>query len=154
VERTLPLTPEVILVVEDDPADQKLIKASLKGLRVPSDVRTAASAEEALSLLRSFRDQSGQAGKPDLILLDLNMPGMGGKEFLKQIKADDSLRQIPVVIVTTSSSERDIVDGYALQAAGYVHKPATLDEFKQVMNDIQDYWFLLCRLPKKEHSPL
>ncbi len=154
MERTLPVAPVMILVVEDDPADQKLIKASLKGLRVANDLRVAGSAEEALELLRSFHTSDGQPGKPDLILLDLNMPGMGGKEFLKQIKADETLRQIPVVIVTTSSSERDIVDGYALQAAGYVHKPATLEEFKQVMSEIQEYWFLLCRLPRKEYSPL
>jgi CheY-like chemotaxis protein len=105
-----------------------------------------------VEMLRRSTERTG--GKPDLILLDLNMPGMGGKEFLKQVKADETLRQIPVVIVTTSSSERDIVDGYALQAAGYVLKPATLDELKEVMTDIQDYWFLLCRLPRKEHSPL
>jgi len=85
-----------------------------------------------------------------LILLDLNMPGMGGKEFLKQIKADEVLKQIPVVILTTSNAERDIMDSYKLQAAGYVHKPVSLDEFKQVMGEIEDYWFMLCKLPSKE----
>ena len=78
------------------------------------------------------------------------MPGMGGKEFLKQIKADVNLKRIPVVIVTTSNSEKDIIDSYNLQAAGYVHKPATLDEFKRIMAEIGDYWFLLCKLPHQE----
>jgi len=79
------------------------------------------------------------------------MPGMGGKEFLKQIKADESLKRVPVVILTTSNAERDIIDSYRLQAAGYVHKPVTLDEFKQVIVDIGDYWFMLCKLPNKEY---
>jgi CheY-like chemotaxis protein len=144
--------PLAILLVEDDPADQKLIRASLKSQRIASDLHVAASAEEGLTFLQSCRETSGRTAWPDLILLDLNMPGMGGKEFLRQIKADEVLKQIPVVIVTTSNSERDMVDGYRLQAAGYVHKPSSLDELKQVIGEIQDYWFVLCKLPRKEQS--
>jgi CheY-like chemotaxis protein len=79
------------------------------------------------------------------------MPGMGGKEFLKNIKADKELKDIPVVILTTSNAEKDITDSYMLQAAGYVHKPATLEQFRKVIQDIKDYWFLLCKLPKREN---
>jgi CheY-like chemotaxis protein len=139
--------PLTILLVEDDPADQKLIKTSLRNQRIANDLQVANSAEEALSFLHSRQDDSGGVVRPNLILLDLNMPGMGGKEFLKQIKGDESLKDIPVVILTTSNSDRDIVDSYRLQAAGYVHKPVSLDEFKQVMSEIEDYWFVLCRLP-------
>jgi CheY-like chemotaxis protein len=147
VNRVAPL---IILLVEDDPADQKLIKTSLKNQRVANELCIANSAEEALDFLHYRGEYNDGTTQPDLILLDLNMPGMGGKEFLKQIKADEDLKQIPVVIVTTSKSERDIIDSYKLQAAGYVHKPATLDEFKQIMGEIEDYWFVLCKLPLKD----
>ena len=147
MNRTAPVT---ILLVEDDPADQKLVKMALKSQEVANDLYAVNNAEEALDFLYSRGEYSSQTTPPNLILLDLNMPGMGGKEFLKQIKADDELKRIPVVIVTTSNSEKDISDGYNLQAAGYVHKPATLDEFKRIMSEIGDYWFLLCKLPQQE----
>jgi CheY-like chemotaxis protein len=77
------------------------------------------------------------------------MPGMGGKEFLRRIKEDERLKQIPVVILTTSEAEKDIIDSYKLQASGYVHKPVTLEEFKGAMKKLKEYWFLLCkRVPK------
>ena len=79
------------------------------------------------------------------------MPGMGGKEFLRRIKSDEGLKGIPVVVLTTSNAESDIVDSYRLQAAGYVHKPVNLDGFKQVMAEIEDYWCVLCKLPGKEY---
>ena len=145
------LAPLTILLVEDDLADQKLIRTSLRNQRIANDLQVANSAEEALTFLRSCCEDRNGTTRPDLILLDLNMPGMGGKEFLKQIKGDESIKEIPVVILTTSNSESDIVDSYRLQAAGYVHKPVTLDGFKQVMGEIKGYWFVLCRLPHKEY---
>ena len=147
VNRIAPLT---ILLVEDDVADQKLIKASLKNQKIANELYVANSAEEALDFLYCRGAYSSGTTPPALILLDLNMPGMGGKEFLKQIKSDEGIKQIPVVILTTSNAERDIIDSYRLQAAGYVHKPVTLDEFKQVMAEIEDYWFILCKLPPEE----
>ncbi len=107
--------------------------------------------EEALDFLYSGEDTNDGNPHPDLILLDLNMPGMGGKEFLKQIKADESLKQIPVVILTTSNAELDIMDSYRLQAAGYIHKPVTLDGFRRVAEEIENYWFTLCKLPDREY---
>jgi CheY-like chemotaxis protein len=77
------------------------------------------------------------------------MPGMGGKEFLRQVKEEERLKQIPVVILTTSEAEKDIIDSYKLQASGYVHKPVTLEEFKEGMKKLKEYWFVLCkRVPK------
>lgn len=150
IRRVNSAAPLTILLVEDDLADQKLIKTSLRNQKIANDLRVASSAEEALAFLRSSQDAGGGIARPNLILLDLNMPGMGGKEFLKQIKGDEGLKEIPVVILTTSNSERDIIDSYRLQAAGYVHKPVSLEEFRQVMGEIEDYWFVLCRLPHKE----
>ena len=144
------VTPTTILPVEDDQGDQKLIRTSLKNQGIASELHISNSAEEALDFLCSGEDANGRNPHPDLILLDLNMPGMGGKEFLKHIKADEGLKHIPVVILTTSNAERDILDSYRLQAAGYVHKPVMLDEFKQVMGEIEGYWFVLCKLPNKE----
>jgi len=82
---------------------------------------------------------------PDLILLDLNMPGLEGKELLKVVKTDPELDIIPVVILTTSDSERDIIDSFKLQAAGYVKKPVTLEDFQQVVTDLTNYWFVICK---------
>jgi CheY-like chemotaxis protein len=147
VNRVAPLT---ILLVEDDPADQKLLKASMRNQKIANDLHIADSAEEALIFLNSCGENGDESAKPELILLDLNMPGIGGKEFLKQVKASEGLKHIPVVILTTSNSEKDIIDSYRLQAAGYVHKPVSLDEFKQVMGEIEDYWFVMCKLPPKE----
>ena len=143
--------PTTILLVEDDQGDQKLIKTSLKSQGIASGLHISNSAEEALDFLYSGEDANGGNPHPDLILLDLNMPGMGGKEFLKQIKADESLKQIPVVILTTSNAEPDIIDSYRLQAAGYIHKPVTLGAFKQAVDEIGKYWFALCKLPAREY---
>ena len=82
---------------------------------------------------------------PDLILLDLNMPGMGGKELLKRIKADSRLDTIPVVILTTSDSDQDIIETYKLHASGYIKKPVTLQGFQEVFAQLEGYWFTICR---------
>lgn len=144
------LTPLVILLVEDDPADQKLIKISLRNEKIANDLYTVQTGEEGLDFLYHRGKYSAGTPQPDLILLDLNMPGMGGKEFLRRIKEDESVKQIPVVILTTSDAERDIIDSYKLQASGYVHKPVTLGEFKEGMKKLEEYWFVLCkRIPKE-----
>ena len=136
------------MLVEDDLADQKLIKASLRNQRIANDLRIVNSGEEALDFLYHRGNYAKDTSRPELILLDLNMPGMGGKEFLKRIKDDENLKQLPVVMLTTSDSEMDILDSYKLQASGYVSKPVTLDEFKKVVERIEEYWFVLYkRLP-------
>jgi len=144
------LTPLVILLVEDDLADQKLIKISLRNEKIANELYTVQTGEEGMDFLYHRGKYSAGTPQPDLILLDLNMPGMGGKEFLRRIKEDESVKQIPVVILTTSDAERDIIDSYKLQASGYVHKPVTLGEFKEGMKKLEEYWFVLCkRIPKE-----
>jgi CheY-like chemotaxis protein len=138
--------------VEDDPADQKLIKISLRNEKIANDLYTVQSGEEGIDFLYRRGNYSEETPQPDLILLDLNMPGMGGKEFLRRIKEDEMLKQIPVVILTTSEAEKDIIDSYKLQASGYVHKPVTLEEFKGAMKKLKEYWFLLCKLVPKQHQ--
>jgi len=145
------LAPLVILLVEDDLADQKLIKTSLRNEKLANELYIVQTGEEGMEFLYHRGNYSNGTPQPDLILLDLNMPGMGGKEFLRQIKQDEKVKQIPVVILTTSDAERDIIDSYKLQASGYVHKPVTLEEFKEGMKKLKEYWFVLCkRIPKED----
>jgi len=146
------LAPLVILLVEDDLGDQKLIKISLRNEKIANTPYTVQSGEEGMDFLHHRGQYSDGTPQPDLILLDLNMPGMGGKEFLRRIKEDEELKQIPVVILTTSEAEKDILDSYKLQASGYVHKPVTLEEFKVAMKKLKEYWFVLCKLVPKEHQ--
>ena len=144
------IKPAIILLVEDDPGDQKLINVSLKDQKIGTEVYTADSGEEAMDFLYQRGKYSDCAPQPDLILLDLNMPGMGGKEFLRRIKEDEKMKSIPVIILTSSDSDDDILDTYNLHASGYVKKPVKLEDFKRVMKQINEYWFVICRLPPRE----
>ena len=144
------IKPANILLVEDDPGDQKLITVSLKNQKLGNKVYTADSGEEAMDFLYLRDKYSDCAPQPDLILLDLNMPGMGGKEFLRRIKGDEKMKTIPVIILTSSDSDEDILDTYNLHASGYVKKPVKLEDFKRVMKQINEYWFVICRLPPRE----
>lgn len=134
-----------ILLVEDDLGDQKLIRNSFKNNRIATSLRTCSSGEEALEYLQKNATGGDDCWLPDLILLDLNMPGMGGKEFLRKIKEDESLSSIPVVVLTTSDSDKDVLESYQLQAAGYVKKPVDLPEFQKVVSELSDYWFVICK---------
>lgn len=142
--------PIEIMLVEDDPGDQKLIKQSLLKQRIRNEIHITGTAEEALEFLAKAKDGIDNFPMPDLILLDLNMPGIGGKEFLKRIKEDDKLDTIPVVILTTSDSDQDILDSYKLHASGYIKKPVSLDGFKEIFHNLQEYWFVICKIVPKE----
>jgi CheY-like chemotaxis protein len=144
------IRPVTILLVEDDPGDQKLITVSLKNQKIGNVVYIAGSGEEAMDFLYRRGKYNHESSRPDLILLDLNMPGMGGKEFLRQIKEDEKMRMIPVVILTSSDSDEDILDTYNLHASGYVKKPVKLEDFKRVVKEIKEYWFVICSLPPRE----
>ena len=144
------MRPATILLVEDDPGDQKLIMVSLRNQKLATGVHIAGSGEEAMEFLYQRGKYSHGTSRPDLILLDLNMPGMGGKEFLRQIKGDEKMKSIPVIILTSSDSDDDIIDTYNLHASGYVKKPVKLEDFKRVMKQINEYWFVICRLPPRE----
>lgn len=132
-----------VLLVEDDPGDQKLVKTAIacQGCDFGLGLTIVSSGEAAVEYLAKTKEQPQQFPRPNLILLDLNMPGMGGKGFLKKIKADDDFCSIPVVVVTTSDSETDIKECYALHAAGYIQKSAMPDEFSQVLEKLTRYWF-------------
>jgi len=139
------LKPIRIMLVEDDPGDQKLIRQSILRQRLANDVCVMESAEEALEYLQGVKAGEADHHAPELILLDLNMPGMGGKEFLRHVKEDERFATIPVVILTTSDSDQDILDSYKLHASGYVKKPVELQAFQEVMATLEDYWFMICR---------
>lgn len=134
-----------IMLVEDDPGDQKLIKRSIERQRLANDLVVVETGEEALAHLEDCKTGKADHAFPELILLDLNMPGMGGKEFLRRMKEDHELDTIPVVILTTSDAEQDVLDSYKLHAAGYIKKPVDLGEFQRVISTLEDYWFLVCR---------
>ncbi len=139
----------VILLVEDDPGDQKLIKYALGVQQLQSNLKIVSTGEDALAYLEGCKKQESENPWPDLILLDLNMPGMGGKEFLRCIKADERLKDVPVVIVSTSDAENDIEDSYKLCAAGYVQKSASPDELRRVIQKLTKYWFATSSLVKR-----
>lgn len=139
-----------ILLVEDDPADQKLTRISLENNKVANKLHIVSSGEEALDFLYHRGPFEQGAPRPDLILLDLNMPGIGGQEVLKLIKEDEDLRTIPVIILTTSDAEEDIVRSYKMHANGYIKKPVDIVGFQQVVQSIQSFWFVVAKLPPKE----
>ncbi|RLG12541.1 MAG: response regulator [Candidatus Nanohalarchaeota archaeon] len=146
----LKMQPANILLVEDDLGDQKLVKFSIESQRIANKLHITNNAEEAMEFLTKKGKYKKETSMPDIILLDLNMPGMGGKEFLKRIKSDNNLKNIPVIILTTSDSEEDIIDTYNLHASGYIKKPVDIDEFAKTMEKLGDYWFMICKLPPKQ----
>jgi CheY-like chemotaxis protein len=141
-----PIKQVTILLVEDDPGDQKLTKKAISDAKIVNDVMVADSGESAFEYLSHCKNGDNGYPRPDLILLDLNMPGMGGKEFLHRIKIDDDFGMIPVVILTTSDLDNDIRESYKLHASGYIKKPVTLQGFQKIMLEFQEYWFSICKL--------
>jgi CheY-like chemotaxis protein len=136
-----------VLLVEDEVADADLVRMAFDEGRLLAELHHVVDGVEAFAFLRRETDACADAPRPDLILLDINLPRMNGREFLQQIKQDPDLRSIPVVILTTSDVERDIFAGYDLGAAGYVVKPIDLDQFIKTIQGISDYWVTVVRLP-------
>lgn len=143
-------SPFDILLVEDEPADANLVRAALREGKVFCNLHHVLDGVEALEFLRRQNEAYRAAPQPDMILLDLNMPRMNGREFLAAIKADATLQGIPVVVLTTSDVERDVVASYKLGAAGYITKPVDMEQFIDAIRQIGDYWFTLARLPRKD----
>lgn len=137
-----------LLIVEDEPGDARLMQLAIVRNGFATEMSSAADGREAMRCLRREGARWAGAVHPDLILLDLKMPGQGGLEFLAAIKQDEALRAIPVVVVTTSLLEADVRRAYELGAAGYVQKPADLREFIATVRILGDYWFKLVRLPQ------
>ncbi len=140
----------VVLLVEDDPGDQKLMRYALSQQELRSRLEIVGTGEEALDYLESSVQQDSDVRRPHLILLDLNMPGMGGKEFLRRMKQDPRFSGIPVVIVSTSDATSDIQDSYKMKAAGYIQKCPSPEELRRVVQKLVHYWFATSTLVKNE----
>lgn len=136
-----------ILLVEDNPGDVRLTIEALREGKVRNNLSVATDGVEALEFLRR-RGHFANAPRPDLILLDLNLPKKDGREVLAEIKADPDLKTIPVVVLTTSKAEEDVVRSYHLHANCYVTKPVDLDQFISVVRAIEDFWLTVVALPK------
>ena len=135
-----------ILLVEDNPGDVRLTREALKEGKVLNTMQVVGDGIEALAFLR-HEGPYAKSPHPDIILLDLNLPRMDGRELLAEIKSDHSLRRIPVVILTTSKAEEDIIKSYDLHANCYITKPVDLDQFINVVKSVEEFWFTIVRLP-------
>jgi two-component system, chemotaxis family, response regulator Rcp1 len=135
-----------ILLVEDNPGDVRLTRESLYDAKVNNNLIVARDGMEAMDCLRR-EGKYAQAARPDLILLDLNLPRMNGFEVLDAIKEDPDLKRIPVVVLTTSQAEQDIIQSYNLYANAYVTKPVDLEQFIKVIKSIEGFWLEIVKLP-------
>jgi len=140
--------PIEVLLVEDDRGDVELMLEVMKQTKIRVRLNTVEDGEMAMAYLRKEGDYA-DATTPDLILLDLNMPRKDGREVLREIKADEHLKQIPVVVLTTSLAEEDIVKTYSLGASCYITKPVGLDQFTKVVESIDSFWFTVVKYPPK-----
>ena len=138
--------PIEILLIEDNAGDARLAREALRDAKVANKLNWVADGVEGLAYLRR-EGKHENAPRPDLILLDLNLPRKDGREVLSEIKADDKLKRIPVVILTTSQAEEDILKAYHLNANCYISKPVDLDQFIKVVKCIEDFWLTIVKLP-------
>ena len=143
--------PVEILLVEDNPGDAELTAEALRHGKVYNQMQVVEDGEAALAFLR-HEGKYPDVPRPDVILLDLNLPRKDGREVLAEIKADDELKQIPVIVLTTSEAEEDILRAYNLAVNCYITKPVDLDQFIKVVKAIEDFWFTVVKLPPSPHS--
>lgn len=141
-----PVTPIDILLVEDSPGDVRLTREALKEAKVLNRLHIVEDGLEALAFLRQ-QGQYAVSPRPELILLDLNLPKKDGRELLAEIKQDEDLKYIPVVVLTTSSAEEDVMRSYDLHANAYVTKPVDLQQFLKVIRTIEQFWLAVVTLP-------
>ena len=137
-----------ILLVEDNPADIRLAQEAFKDAKVHNILYTVGDGEEAMAFLRR-EGKYAKVGRPDLILLDLNLPKKDGREVLAEIKTDEHLKLIPVVILTVSKDEEDILKTYNLHANCYITKPIDFEQFMKVVKGIEEFWLTIVKLPPK-----
>ena len=142
-ERTIPVE---ILLVEDNPGDVRLTQEALKESKVTNNLSVAEDGVEALAFLKR-EGKYADAPRPDLLLLDLNLPKKDGRELLEEIKVDDNLKRIPVVVLTTSKAEEDIIRMYDQHANCYITKPIDFDQFIEVIKSIENFWLTIVKLP-------
>lgn len=143
---TLEGRPADFLLVEDNPGDVRLTQEALKSHKVQNNLHVVTDGEQAMAFLRR-QGKYADAPRPDIILLDLNLPKKDGREVLAEIKSDSSLKTIPVVIITSSEAEQDVIKSYNLNANCYVTKPVNLDQFIKVVQSINDFWLTIVKLP-------
>lgn len=142
------MKPLEILLVEDDPADVELTTEALVDSKLLTNLHVVSDGVEAMAFVRKEGPHK-DAPTPDLILLDLNMPKKDGRQVLNELKSDDRFRAIPVVVLTTSDAEEDILKSYNLGANCYVTKPVGLDQFVKVVDSIEGFWFTVVKLPSR-----
>ncbi|MGB7415232.1 MAG: response regulator [Thermosynechococcaceae cyanobacterium] len=135
-----------VLLVEDDPGDAELTRIGLARTGMALDLKVVDNGQDALSYLR-HEEGYADALRPNLILLDLNLPGLSGREVLQVVKQDQDFKSIPVIVLTTSDAEDDILETYALGANSYVRKPTDLQQFMQVVEQVQRFWLMTAELP-------
>ena len=144
------IRPVEILLVEDNPGDIRLTKEAMKEAKIINNLNVVEDGVEALAYLRKkgkFKD----ANRPDLILLDLNLPKKNGREVLAEIKQDINLKQIPVVILTVSKAEEDVLKTYELHANCFITKPVDMDQFIKVVKSLENFWFSIVKLPPNKN---
>ncbi|MEU6384210.1 response regulator [Streptomyces bauhiniae] len=142
-------TPIDVLLVEDDPGDELMTREAFEDNKIGNTLHVVRDGEEALDFLYRRGDHTG-APRPDLILLDLNLPKYDGRQVLERIKSDQDLADIPVVVLTTSAAEEDILRSYKLHANAYVTKPVDLDQFIAAVRQIDDFFVQVVRLPRRK----
>lgn len=140
--------PIEILLVEDNPVDVMLTQETMKHVKLSNHLHVTVDGEDAMAFLRREGKYTG-AVRPDIILLDLNLPKKDGREVLQDVKADPNLRAIPVVILTTSDSDEDILKSYQLYANCYITKPVNMNQFAKIVKTIEEFWFTIVKLPPK-----
>ena len=140
--------PIEILLVEDNPGDVRLTEITLRDAKVRNNMRVAEDGEAALAILHQRGEYSDEP-RPDLVLLDLKLPGKDGGDVLAEIKNDPHLKRIPVVVLTTSKADKDVLGSYDLHANAYITKPVDLDEFIAAVKAIEDFWLTIVRLPRE-----
>jgi len=140
------IMPIEVLLVEDNPGDAQLTRIALEDSKISIHLNVVEDGVEAMAFLRK-QDKYAKVAHPDIILLDLNLPRKDGREVLAEIKGDENLKRIPVVVLTTSQAEEDILKAYNLCANCYITKPVDFDQFVKIVQSIENFWFAIVKLP-------
>lgn len=143
---TTAIMPIEVLLVEDNPGDAELTRIALEDSKISVNLNVVEDGVEAMAFLRK-QDKYSNVPHPDIVLLDLNLPRKDGREVLAEIKTDDYLKRIPVVVLTTSQAEEDILKAYNLAANCYITKPVDFDQFVRIVQSIENFWFAIVKLP-------
>ena len=143
------MRPVQILLVEDSPDDILLTEEALRDAKIANELSSVMDGEAALDYLRGVGEFENRI-RPDLVILDLNLPKKDGRQVLREIKQDDSLKQIPVIVLSTSGAAEDILEAYDLHVNAYVQKPVDFDDFIRALRSIEDFWLSIVRLPGRQ----